>query len=247
MAQRLGKGLQKSTLGLVAGVGLAVDDQTPHAVLAASRSFLAAVPLPLLLALASPASGQGVLQPGFDQALLGSVGASRAWGVAVADFTSDGIPDVVAGSTNGDVLLFRGRGDGLFDAIGRVINMTFNDAYAIVAADFDRDGRQDFALATTSGSAVPDGSACCPAHARGSSRNTEGCARSRTRGGIPANPGWCRVARRRLAPVDAMHRQVEVGETVALRPVQAEAPVSSLEASSTTTMLTGPTPRRSWK
>jgi hypothetical protein len=99
-----------------------------------------------------------VLQPGFDQFPLGGVGgATRAWGVAVADFTSDGIADIVAGNTSGDVHLFEGQGDGSFLARGRVVNMTFNDAYAIAAADFDRDGRQDFALGTTSGSAVPDG------------------------------------------------------------------------------------------
>jgi len=115
-------------------------------------AFLAA----LLLAL--PAVAQGVLQPGFDQSLLGTLtGRTRAWGVAVADFTSDGIADVVSGDTSGDVHLFEGQGDGTFVDRGIVINLPFNDAYAIAAADFDRDGRQDFAAGTTSGTAVPDG------------------------------------------------------------------------------------------
>jgi len=113
----------------------------------------------LLAALLSPrASAQGVLQPGFDQSLLGTLTArTRAWGVAVADFTSDGIADVISGDTSGDIHLFEGQGDGTFVDMGIVINMTFNDAYALAAADFDGDGRQDFALGTTSGTAVADG------------------------------------------------------------------------------------------
>jgi hypothetical protein len=103
---------------------------------------------------ATPAAAQ-VLQPGFDQFFLEDVdGRSRAWGLAVADFTSDGIPDVIAGDTFGDVHLFAGLGDGTFDDRGVVINMTFNDAYSLAAADFDRDGFQDFVLARTGGSAV---------------------------------------------------------------------------------------------
>jgi hypothetical protein len=112
------------------------------------------LPICVGLLLAGPASAQ-VLQPGFDQFFLEDVdGRTRAWGLAVADFTSDGIADVIAGDTFGDVHLFAGLGDGTFDDRGVVINMTFNDAYSIAAADFDRDGFQDFVLARTGGSAV---------------------------------------------------------------------------------------------
>jgi hypothetical protein len=108
----------------------------------------------------APAGAQ-VVQPGFQQALVGGFGPgfgrTRAWGVGVADFTSDGIPDVVAGDFAGDVHLFEGLGDGTFLDRGIVIGMPFNDAYGLAVADFDKDGFQDFALATTSGAAVPDG------------------------------------------------------------------------------------------
>jgi len=127
----------------------------------AARSLPKAPSVLLLTLLVSlPAAGQGVLQPGFDQLLLGGLGAgrTRAWGVAVADFTADGVADVVSGDTAGDVHLYEGRGDGTFVDRGIVINLPFNDAYALASADFDRDGRQDFALGTTSGTAVPDGS-----------------------------------------------------------------------------------------
>ena len=100
---------------------------------------------------AAPASAQ-VLVPGFDQALLGSTGGSRAYGVAIADFTSDGTPDVIAGDTAGDVRLFEGLGDGTFAPQGVVVNQFFFDAFGLVAGDFDRDGFQDFALGRSSDS-----------------------------------------------------------------------------------------------
>lgn len=117
----------------------------------------------LVLALLSGGASfaQGVVQPGFDQVEVGGFGPgfgrTRAWGLGVADFTSDGVPDVVAGDFAGDVHLFEGAGDGSFVDRGIVVGMPFNDAFGLAVADFDRDGFQDFALATTSGSAVPDG------------------------------------------------------------------------------------------
>jgi hypothetical protein len=91
----------------------------------------------------APAGAQ-VVQPGFQQALVGGFGPgfgrTRAWGVGVADFTSDGIPDVVAGDFAGDVHLFEGLGDGTFLDRGIVIGMPFNDAYGLAVADFDKDG-----------------------------------------------------------------------------------------------------------
>jgi hypothetical protein len=102
------------------------------------------------------AHADGVLQPGFDQFFLEDVdGRTRAWGLAVADFTSDGTADVISGDTFGDVHLFAGVGDGTFEDRGVVINMAFHDAYALVAADFDRDGFQDFVLSRTRGSSAP--------------------------------------------------------------------------------------------
>jgi hypothetical protein len=114
-----------------------------------AAAHLGAVSLVTLLAAGVPATGQ-VLQPGFDQAFLDASGGSRAYGVAIADYTSDGIPDVIAGDTAGDVRLLVGNGDGTFAPGGVVINMSFTDAFGLVAADFDRDGFQDFALGRAS-------------------------------------------------------------------------------------------------
>jgi hypothetical protein len=102
------------------------------------------------------AHADGVLQPGFDQFFLEDVdGRTRAWGIAVADFTSDGTDDVISGETFGDVHLFAGLGDGMFEERGVVINMMFHDAYGLVAADFDRDGFQDFVISRTRATATP--------------------------------------------------------------------------------------------
>lgn len=101
-------------------------------------------------------SSAGVIQPAFDEIFLEDVdGRTRAWAVAIADFTSDGIPDVLSGDTFGDIHLFAGWGDGTFEDRGVVINMSFHDAYSIAAADFDRDGFQDFVLARTGGDTIP--------------------------------------------------------------------------------------------
>jgi hypothetical protein len=92
-----------------------------------------------------------VLQPAFEEVYLKDVdGRSRAWGIAIADFTSDGIPDVISGDTFGDIHLFVGAGDRTFSDSGVVINMSYHDAYAVAAGDFDLDGNQDFVLSRTS-------------------------------------------------------------------------------------------------
>jgi hypothetical protein len=99
------------------------------------------------------------LQPGFSEQFLGDVGGrTRAWGLAIAEFTGDGVPDIVAGDTFGDVHLLAGSGDGTFADQGVVVNMAFNDAYSLAAGDFDRDGFQDFVLARTGGiGSIQDG------------------------------------------------------------------------------------------
>jgi len=109
-----------------------------------------ALSIALALAVVAGSAAAQVIQPGFSQALLGAVTSTRAWGLAIADFTSDAIPDLIAGDTSGDVHLFVGNGDGTFTPAGVVINMSFTDAFALAAADFDRDGFQDFALGRAS-------------------------------------------------------------------------------------------------
>jgi len=101
---------------------------------------------------AGMASAQA-LQPGFFQEQLGDLGGgqfnTRAWGVAVADFNNDGLDDIIAGDTAGDVHLFIGDGAGNFTRVGVVIDQSFNDAYSLVAGDFTGDGNADFILART--------------------------------------------------------------------------------------------------
>ena len=92
-------------------------------------------------------NANAVLQPGFDQALLGDVGdtfgRNRAYGVGVADFNGDGIDDIVSGDTAGDVHYFQGVGDGTFTGGAAVINAGFHDAYGLATGDFNNDGKQD--------------------------------------------------------------------------------------------------------
>ena len=101
-------------------------------------------------------NAKAVLQPAFDEVFIHDVdGRSRAWGVAIADFTNDGIPDVISGDTFGDIHLFVGAGDRTFTTFPDtdiVINMSFHDAYAVAAGDFNLDGNQDFVLSRTGGS-----------------------------------------------------------------------------------------------
>ncbi len=65
--------------------------------------------------------------------------------IATADFNSDGLLDIVA--NNGTILL--GNGDGTFRQGGNYANNT--SAYAVTVADFNRDGKPDFAAATANG------------------------------------------------------------------------------------------------
>ena len=110
----------------------------------------------LLLWTTANAGAALLLQPGFDQEQIGTVGKStRAWGVAVADFDEDGIDDVISGDTFGDIHLFLGTGVGDFAHQGVVINRSFHDAYAVAAGDFNNDGFADFVSSRTASSSSP--------------------------------------------------------------------------------------------
>ena len=88
-----------------------------------------------------------ILQPGFDQVTLATVtGRSRAWGLEIADFDGDSIPDILSSDTFGDVHLYQGQGDGTFIDAGVVINQTYHNAYGLAVADFNSDTYQDFVL-----------------------------------------------------------------------------------------------------
>jgi len=73
---------------------------------------------------------------------------------AVADFTGDGIPDVLAATGNG-ISVYPGNGDGSFQtAIFTSTTFTFscNSAFGGAATgDFNNDGKQDLVLATGTG------------------------------------------------------------------------------------------------
>lgn len=120
-------------------------------------SRIAPVALTMLVVLPVGSLSAGALQPGFNQQAVGDVGGIlRAWGVGVGSFNSatDSIPDIVAGDTQGDVHLRLGDGNGNFSDQGVVINAAFHDAYSLAVGDFNNDSKDDFALASTGGSAT---------------------------------------------------------------------------------------------
>lgn len=112
------------------------------------RAFLAG--LILGIGLFSIALHADTLQPGFNQISIATItGRTRAYGIAMADFNSDGIPDIVCGDTYGDVHFYPGHGDGTFTDYGPasyVVNQAYHNAYGLAAADFNGDSHQDFVL-----------------------------------------------------------------------------------------------------
>lgn len=96
-----------------------------------------------LLAMSAVLSAD-VLQPGFDQFQLAALAQSRAWGLAMADFNNDTIPDLICGETAGDVHFYAGVGDGTFTGGAVVVNQIYWGGFGATAADFNGDGSQDF-------------------------------------------------------------------------------------------------------
>jgi FG-GAP-like repeat/Thrombospondin type 3 repeat len=110
--------------------------------------------LPALVLWSTTTSPGQALQPSFNQVQVGTIDApgddrTRAWGLAVADFNNDTIPDIVSGDTYGDVHLYLGVGNGTFTNAGVKINQLYNDAYSLAAGDFNGDTKADFVLART--------------------------------------------------------------------------------------------------
>jgi hypothetical protein len=102
----------------------------------------------LIAMLSTPGMVAGdVLQPGFDQSLLATItGRTRAWGIGIADFNNDSIPDIVCAETYGDVHLYLGNGHGGFTGGAIVINQAYYNAFGLATGDFNNDGNQDFVL-----------------------------------------------------------------------------------------------------
>ncbi len=61
--------------------------------------------------------------------------------------SGDGKPDIISGDTYGDIHLYLGDGSGTFANSGVKINQLYNDAYSLVAGDFNGDSNADFVLA----------------------------------------------------------------------------------------------------
>lgn len=124
--------------------------------LATGLMLRTAIAVPVALWMAAGTSPGQALQPSFNQVQVGTIDApgddrTRAWGLAVADFNNDTIPDIISGDTYGDVHLYLGVGNGTFSSGTIVINQSYHDAYSLAAGDFNGDGNADFALARTGG------------------------------------------------------------------------------------------------
>lgn len=108
------------------------------------------LPLAAVLIVSAATVRADILQPGFNQVTAAAMtGRTRAWGMDMADFNSDGIPDIVSGDTFGDVHLYLGTGSGTYTDAGIVINQAYHNAYGLATGDFNGDGHMDFVLTAT--------------------------------------------------------------------------------------------------
>ena len=75
------------------------------------------------------------------------------YGVAVADFNGDGIPDLVISSDQGIATVLLGKGDGTFTAAPS-ITVALPENAGVATADFNQDGKVDLVFAGANGSAL---------------------------------------------------------------------------------------------
>ena len=83
--------------------------------------------------------------------------AGNVAGIAAGDFNGDGILDIaVSNSTERNIMIFTGKGDGTFN-IPVVVYTSTTTLHDVVVADFNRDGHDDLLYAVTSpGSQLSD-------------------------------------------------------------------------------------------
>jgi hypothetical protein len=91
-------------------------------------------------------NGDGTFGPALRREITESISPA-----VLADYTSDGRPDVIAPLTEGGALLLPGNGDGTF---GEAIHLNAFETVAATAGDFDADGRADVAFSGRYGRAV---------------------------------------------------------------------------------------------
>ena len=66
--------------------------------------------------------------------------------VTVADFTGDGVPDIVVANASDPAVLLPGRGEGAF---GTPVDIPGQFGSLVVAGDWNNDGKQDLAFGQT--------------------------------------------------------------------------------------------------
>lgn len=103
-----------------------------------------------LAALATVAPGfladPALAQAAFDNAVFLAAGATPE-AVAIADLDNDGWNDLAVVNFGGDLHLLFNRGDGTFDPAVPHLDLWTSSAFDVKAADFDRDGDRDLAVA----------------------------------------------------------------------------------------------------
>ena len=77
----------------------------------------------------------------------------ECFGIAMGDINADGKPDIVGGCSDGQIVIHKNRGDGLFDR-GEVYIVNNTGRVGVAMGDINGDGKNEVAAATESGLVV---------------------------------------------------------------------------------------------